>query len=149
VFGFGPATQIYIAAVKGGAGYAPGSGDYNADGDNNDYPNVATYHQATSRQAFLHGVFPAGNFPQPSFGSEGNEAFNRFVGPNFQEWDTSLLKNTPIHESLSFQLRFEAYNVFNRANLTSMDTDLPDSTFGRATSQLVPRFFQIGGNLIF
>lgn len=130
-------------------GYAPGSGDYNADGDNNDFPDVASYHQGTGRQAFLHGVFAAGNFPQPAFGSEGNEAFNRFVQPNFQEWDASLLKNTPIHESLSLQLRFEAYNLFNRPNLTNMDTDLPDSTFGRATSQLVPRFFQIGGNLIF
>lgn len=130
-------------------GYAPGSGDYNADGDNDDFPDVASYQQGTSRQAFLHGVFSAANFPQPSFGSEGNERFNRFVGPNFDEWDASLLKNTKIREDVNFQLRFEAYDLFNRPNLTNMDTDLPDSTFGRATSQLVPRFFQIGGNLIF
>lgn len=142
----------FIPVSTGGVftGYAAGSGDYNADGDNNDYPNVNSYHQGTSRQAFLHGVFTSGNFGQPTtFGSEGNELFNRFTQPNFQEWDASLLKNTQIREGVNFQLRFEGYNVFNRPNLTNMDTNLPDATFGRATSQLVPRFFQVGGNLIF
>jgi hypothetical protein len=131
-------------------GYAAGSGDYNADGDNYDFPDVSSYHQGTSRQAFLHGAFTPANFPQPAtFGAEGNEVFNRFTGPNFEEWDASLLKNTKIREGINFQLRLEDYNVFNRANLTNMDTNLPDASFGQATSQMIPRFLQIGGNLIF
>ena len=130
-------------------GYAPGSGDYNADGDDYDYPNVTSYQQSTSHRAFLNGVFTTANFPQPSFGSEGNERFNRFTGPNFDESDVALLKNTAIREGVAFQLRFEFFNVFNRPNLTSMDTNLPDGTFGRATGQLAPRFIQIGGNLTF
>jgi hypothetical protein len=145
-------SASFAPTASGGVftGYASSSGDYNADGDNNDYPNVASYHQGTSRQAFLHSVFAGGQFSAPTtFGSEGNERFNRFTGPNFEEWDASLLKNTPIHESVQFQLRFEAYNLFNRPNLTSMTTDLSNGNFGKATSQLVPRFFQIGGNLIF
>jgi hypothetical protein len=130
-------------------GYAPGSGDYNADGDNNDFPNVTSYHQSTSRSAFLNGVFTPSTFAQPSFGSEGNEQFNRFVQPNFQESDIALLKNTKIRESVALQLRFEFFNIFNRANLTNMDTNLPDANFGKATGQQVPRFIQIGGNLTF
>jgi Carboxypeptidase regulatory-like domain len=130
-------------------GYAPGSGDYNADGDDLDYPDASSYAQGTSRQAFLKGVFTPGQFPQPTFGQEGNEQFNRFTGPNFMEWDTGLLKNTSIREGVNFQMRFEFFNLFNRPNLTSMDSNLPDATFGTATSQFTPRFLQIGGNLTF
>jgi len=130
-------------------GYAPGSGDYNADGDNFDFPDVASYGQGTGHHAFLNGVFTTANFPQPSFGSEGNERFNRFTGPNFDESDVALLKNTAIREGIAFQLRFEFFNIFNRPNLTSMDTNLPDGNFGKATGQLAPRFIQIGGNLTF
>ena len=37
-------------------GLSAASGDYNADGDNNDYPNVASYTMATGRQTYLTGV---------------------------------------------------------------------------------------------
>ncbi|MGB7134187.1 MAG: TonB-dependent receptor [Acidobacteriaceae bacterium] len=130
-------------------GYQAGSGDYNADGDDLDFPDAASYSQGKSRHAFLQGIFSPGQFPQPAFGQEGNEKYDRFTGPNFDEWDASLLKRTTIFEDVNFQFRFDFFNVFNRANLTSMDTNLPDATFGQATSQLTPRFFQIGGNFIF
>ncbi|MFP5227533.1 MAG: hypothetical protein ACLGXA_07865 [Acidobacteriota bacterium] len=92
---------------------------------------------------------PFKNAPPATFGQEGSEKFNRFVGPNYDEWDADLLKNTKIAEDLNFEFRFEVFNVFNRANLTAMDTNLPDATFGQATGQLNPRFIQFGGNLIF
>lgn len=130
-------------------GYASGSGDYNADGDNFDFPDVVSYHYANGRHNYLQGLFTADNFSQPSFGSEGNELYNRFRGPGFEEWDTSLMKKTAITEGVSLQLRLEFYNLFNRPNLTSMDTNLPDGNFGRATGQYTPRFLQIGGNIVF
>jgi hypothetical protein len=130
-------------------GYAPGSGDFNADGDTLDYPNVASYSYKSGRQDYLHGVFTSTNFVQPAFGNEGNERYAAFRAPGFQQWDTALLKNTPIMESVAFQLRFEFFNVFNHPNLTNMDVNLPDGNFGKATGQAVPRFIQIGGNLTF
>ena len=33
--------------------YAAGSGDFNADGNNNDYPNVTSYKQPHNRSAYL------------------------------------------------------------------------------------------------
>jgi hypothetical protein len=150
---FNVSTNASFAPLTNAAGtyvgYAPGSGDYNADGDNYDFPSVNSYQQSTSRHAFLNGVFTPTSFSQPSFGSEGNEQFNRFTGPNFYEWDAAVLKNTAIREGINFQLRFEFFNLFNRPNLTSMDTNLPDGNFGKATGQLAPRFIQIGGNLTF
>jgi len=95
------------------------------------------------------GLFNAGNFPQLIFGFEGNEHFNRFTGPNFNESDVALLKNTAIGDGVAFQFRFEVFNVLNRHNLTNMDTNLPDGNFGQATGQLGPRFIQLGGNLTF
>lgn len=130
-------------------GYKPGSGDYNADGDNFDFPDAANYSQGNSRHAFLNGIFSAGQFPQPTFGEEGNENYDRFVGPNFNEWDTGLLKNTKIAESVNFEFRFEVFNTFNRPNLINVDNNLPDGNFGKATGQDTPRFVQLGGNITF
>jgi hypothetical protein len=131
-------------------GYAPGSGDFNADGDNFDFPDVVNYHYSTGRHNYLQGLFTPGNFPAPStFGSEGNERYSAFRGPGFAQWDAALLKKTAITEAVSLQLRFEFYNLFNRPNLTGMDTNLPDANFGKATNQYTPRFLQIGGNIVF
>jgi hypothetical protein len=130
-------------------GLQPGSGDYNADGDNYDFPNVTSYGQGTSRSAFLNGVFPAGNFTQPTMGTEGNEQPYRFRGPNYFNFDMSLAKNTQIYERLSLQFRFDFFNIFNRVNLTGMDGNLPDATFGKATAQFNPRWLQLGISLRF
>jgi hypothetical protein len=138
-----------IGANGAYVGYAAGSGDYNADGDNFDFPNVTSYHYSTSRHSYLQGLFTAANFPQPTFGQDGNELYNQFREPGFAEWDSAVLKNTPISERVQFQLRFEFYNMFNRANLNTVDVNLPDGNFGRATGQYTPRFMQIGGNVVF
>jgi hypothetical protein len=130
-------------------GLQPGSGDYNADGVNYDFPDVSTYNMATSRKAYLNGVFSANQFAQPALGQEGNEQINRFWNPGFNEWDAALLKNTRIYERLNFQLRFEVYNLFNRVNLQGLDANLPDGTFGRVTSQYNPRNLQVGAKITF
>ncbi len=130
-------------------GYAAGSGDYNADGDNLDFPNVASYKYSKSRYNYRYGLFTRANFPQPAFGQEGSEMYNQFREPGFAEWDAAFLKSTPITERVKFQLRFELYNLFNRANLNAVDSNLPDGNFGQATGQYTPRFLQIGGNLTF
>lgn len=143
---FAPLTNAAGAFI----GYAPGSGDYNADGDNDDYPDVTSYAYSKSRKSYLQGLFPASNFPAPStFGVEGNERYNQFRQPGFAQWDTAFLKNTAITERVNFQLRFEFFNIFNRANLNTVDTNLPDGNFGKVTGQYTPRLFQLGGNLTF
>jgi hypothetical protein len=131
-------------------GLAPNSGDYNADGTNYDYPNVTSYVQGTSRSAFLNGVFTTGQFTQPTIGTEGNEKQNAFRGPNFAETDMAIYKDNRFKERFNFQIRFEFYNLFNKVNLGTMDTDPLDANFGKATgAQLLPRWWQIGGRLTF
>ena len=135
--------------IYNSASFANG-GDYNADGDNYDFPDVASYTQHSGRQDFLrNGTVTTANFTKPTPGTDGNEIFNSFRGPGFQQWDASLLKNTRLAESVNFQLRFEFFNVFNHPNLNSVVTDQSNGNFGKATNQGPPRFFQLGGNLTF
>jgi hypothetical protein len=150
---FKPSTDANGVPIKDAngrfVGTAPGSGDYNADGDNRDYPDVASYSYKNSRKDYLNGIFTAANFTTPALGVEGNERYGAFRAPGFQQWDAALLKNTPSMESVSFQLRFEFFNVFNHPNLINVDVNQPNATFGKATGQATPRFIQIGGNLTF
>jgi hypothetical protein len=132
-------------------GISAASGDYNADGVNNDYPNVTSYNMATGRQTLLSttGAFPKSNFTVPTLGTEGNERWGQFRNPGFAETDASLSKNANVTERLRLQLRFEFFNIFNRVNLGGISSNLSSSTFGRVTSQLNPRWIQIGAKIIF
>ena len=154
---FGPTGTSSISGSAGPCpnpsnpiiGLSPTSGDYNADGDNYDYPNLANYSQGNSRQAFLGGVFQPGQVTQPTLGQEGNEQENRFRNPNFAETDAAIYKNNKIWESVNFQFRFEFFNLFNRANLGFVDSNFADPNFGKVTSQQLPRWWQIAARITF
>ena len=94
-------------------------------------------------------MFPKSNFTVPTLGTEGNERWGQFRNPGFAETDASLSKETLITERLRLQLRFEFFNLFNRVNLNGVNANLSSSTFGRVTSQLNPRWIQIGAKIMF
>ena len=146
-------TTATFQPVKDASGKITGitaaSGDYNADGYNNDYPNVASYQMGNGRHDYLTGVFPRSNFTVPTLGTEGNEKWGQFRNPGFAETDASLSKETHITERVHVQLRFEFFNLFNRVNLNGVNANLSSATFGRSTSQLNPRWIQIGARLSF
>jgi len=132
-------------------GYAPGSGDYNADGNNLDYPNATSYSQSTSNKAWLTGAVPKTDFGVPTFGLEGNEKAMQFRGPNFIETNVNFYKDTRITERVNFQFRVDVFNIFNRANYADggVDMNFPDGNFGEATSSHEPRFWQLGAKISF
>ena len=131
-------------------GLLPGSGDFNADGYNYDYPNVASgYSTPTGHKAYINGIFTASDFPVPNLGTEGNELPNRFRGPGYADVDFAITKTTPITERVSFQFRLEIFDLFNRVNLNGLDTNLPDSTFGQSTQQFNPRWLELKGKFYF
>jgi hypothetical protein len=66
-----------------------------------------------------NGVFlTPQNFTAPPFGQLGTLARNAFHGPGINNFDLGFLKNVPIRESVSLQLRAEMFNAFNHAQFT-------------------------------
>ena len=130
-------------------GYQSYSGDYNADGNNLDYMDATSYHQSTDNKSWLTGAVPKSDFAIPTFGQEGNEKPMQFRGPNFFETNANVYKDTAITEHVNFQIRFEFFNLFNRANYGTVDNNFPDGSFGAATNSHEARFWQLGGRFSF
>jgi hypothetical protein len=65
----------------------------------------------TSSSVFALPVSPTGAF---HFGNLGR---NAIYGPGFANTDLSIIKNTKINGTTRLQLRVEAFDVFNHANL--------------------------------
>jgi hypothetical protein len=70
----------------------------------------------------------------------GNLGRNAIYGPGFSNTDFSLIKNVPLAGSARLQLRVEAFNVFNQANLGQPGriAATPSSTFGVITNTRFP-----------
>ncbi len=49
----------------------------------------------------------------------GNLGRNAFVGPNYKNFDFSLVKDTSITEHVTMQLRIDAFNLFNHPNFAN------------------------------
>jgi hypothetical protein len=122
-------------------------GDFNADGTNGDRPDDPgpdVPRGGFTRTNYLLGLFPASAFPSPVKGTDGNLGRNTFRGPGFAQTDLSVSKRLQLTERLSGQLRFDAFNAFNRVNLTDPVMDLNSNSFGRSTSTFTPRLYQVG-----
>ncbi|WP_446743381.1 carboxypeptidase regulatory-like domain-containing protein [Silvibacterium acidisoli] len=150
----------YASELAGGhLQYVPTSGDYNADGNNTDYPNVTSYAQKHSRSDYVvgHGIFPVcaggalpcGNFTLPQFGNEGNQTPNRFLNPGYADTDLTLKKTTAITERVNVEFRLDTFNLFNRVNLMPVDVKLQDTTFGQSTSTYAARNMLLGAKVNF
>lgn len=122
----------------------PAGGDYNADGDNFDYPDVRDYSQSHDMDDYLtNGVFSPGQFTAPAPGTLGNQQTGQFRQPDFAQTDLAFFKKTPLTKGMDVQVRFEFYNIFNRRNLF-LQADMSSPGFGKAISQQLPRWWQFG-----
>jgi hypothetical protein len=59
---------------------------------------------------------PITPFYAPCDGAVGNSRRNQLIGPGLAQWDMSLIKNTHIGERLNVEIRWEVFNILNRAN---------------------------------
>jgi len=49
-------------------------------------------------------------------GTFGNAGRNIVLGPGYKTWDTSLIKQFPVHEQMHFEFRAEFFNILNHVN---------------------------------
>ena len=110
-----------------------------------------------------------GNSRSDRFPLFGRNTFNL---PKYVSLDPRVTKNVPITETVKFQFIFEAFNIFNRANIISVNTTafsrstsatacapvaspclLPSAAFGTPASSvfspLTPRIIQLAGKIVF
>jgi len=80
----------------------------------------------------------------------GNAGRNSIEQPGYDNWDMSLFKSVRVTEKSSFQLRFEAFNVFNHTQFAFANTTL-GTGFGTITAVRPgsPRVIQLGGRFSF
>ena len=80
----------------------------------------------------------------PGPGQFGNLSLTPVDGPGYWSVDAALIKKTKFTESLSFELRLEAFNVFNHTNffVPVGALDINSTNFGKITSTT----FGAGGN---
>ena len=125
-------------------------GDYNGDGFNYDVPNTPAFgnHLSGKKKGdFLKGLFPASAFPTPALGQEGNLGRNTYDRPGYNNLDFTFEKFFSVPWFFSDHMKIEAKgevaDLFNRSNLTGVNSDLSSGSFGKATSQLSPRRLQV------
>ena len=94
-------------------------------------------------------IFNPSVFSIPS-GSFGNVGKMPYRVPSFNNLDFSVVKETPLYEGVSLELRAESFNTYNVVIAGTPGTTIGTSTAGLATTQgTTPRELQFGAKIIF
>lgn len=98
-------------------------------------------------------------FALPALGTIGNMGSNNVPGPGFFQFDMALLRDFRIHESMTWEIRAEAFNVTNSFRAGVLSNDIPtgssgvvtsySNTFGQILSALDPRILQFAMKFVF
>ena len=100
----------------------------------------------------------AAAFTMPAPETWGDAGRNLVRGPNFWQADAALSREFRITERFIAVLRFEGFNVFNRAQFGSPNGNFSSASFGRITTTVngssptgsgTPREFQVAMRLRF
>ena len=85
--------------------------------------------------------------PSYTFGTSG---VGDTYGPGYLRFDTSIVKIFHIYDRVNFQIRGEAFNVFNRVNLGNPGQSISStSTFGIISSAATARYLQLAARITF
>jgi hypothetical protein len=108
---------------------------------------------ASSKGAEVAEYFNTARFAEPAVNTYGTLGRNAMIGPGYSNMDTSLVKGFRIPflgEAGLGQLRFEAFNVFNRTNFGQPVTDITSPAFGQLTTTIGnARLLQIAAKIRF
>ena len=81
-----------------------------------------------------------------TFGNAGRDVLNQ---PSRWDFDAGLFKHIKVHESMAFEFRAEAFNLFNNVQWMGLDGTLGDSTFLQPTGAHRARTLQLGLKFLF
>ena len=108
---------------------------------------------ASSKGAEVAEYFDTSRFAEPAVNTYGTLGRDILVGPGFANMDASLVKGFRIpflKERGLGELRFEAFNVFNRTNFGQPNTDITSPAFGQLTTTIGnARLLQVAAKIHF
>jgi Carboxypeptidase regulatory-like domain/TonB-dependent Receptor Plug Domain len=112
---------------------------------------VAVQHPAT---ALGPRLFNSDAFAAPQGLTYGNAGRNVLALPHHTNFDMGLFKNFAIRETMGFEFRVEAFNIFNHTQWSQVDNsscygDCSSSTFLTATAAHNPRILQLAAKFVF
>ena len=111
-----------------------GNSDVSGTGELNDRPNLIGDPNSGARRDAAMWFNPAA-FATPASGTFGSTGRNTIIGPKLHIVDFTVGKLTKINDRFSAQFRAEAFNLFNRANLSLPQVDFSTlATFGTITT---------------
>ena len=138
------------------------------NGSSNDLPNLVLADTSAPNPICNNGSTPCVQFLNPAafapnpLGTYGNLGRNAVRGPKTVNFDLAVSRLFKLTERYSLQARTDAFNVLNHTNFvgaispagtvtayTTMDTNLSNSTFGRARAAFDPRILQFALKLYF
>lgn len=94
------------------------------------------------------GVGPAANNVAQPFGNMGRNPNMR--GPFQSQFDVSLMKTFQFGEKVGFQLRGDAYNIFNHPIFSNPNSSVGSPQFGRVSNTVTnARILNISAKIIF
>ncbi|HEX5483307.1 MAG TPA: hypothetical protein VFZ08_11850 [Terriglobia bacterium] len=109
-------------------------------------------------QRTFNRYFNTNVFALPAVGTIGNQWASSFYGPGVNDWDISLMKNIPIKERVSTQLRLDMFNAFNHTQFDSVNNSAVfdsatgkqvNTTFGQLNGDSGPRIIQVALRISF
>jgi hypothetical protein len=135
-------------------GFLPSASDFSGwDGPNQVAPVTYLNPRSAGSPWFSPGSFAevTPNGDPTSVVSYGNAPRAPLRGPGLNNWDFQLYKDTQISERTKFELRIEAYNVFNHTQFdpNGVITDIVAPNFGNETLALAPRRIQLAAKFYF
>lgn len=102
--------------------------------------------------------FETTSFTQPVGPVLGNSGVNIYSGPGLFTFDSSLFRTIPIRESVSLELRMDAFNALNHPVFANPTTSLTSASYGYVTGTAgtgvngtagAPRALQFAGTITF
>jgi carboxypeptidase family protein/TonB-dependent receptor-like protein len=133
-------TGLPVAISQSGDYSLVGSGNYDVP---NRVGNIVTQDPRKPGPNGANTYFLPDAFASGPVGQFGNANRQFFHGPGLNNTDLGFMKRTRIKESMAFEIRLEAFNIFNHAQFRNPDGNFTDSTFGVVTSARDPRIGQI------
>ncbi|MEK7854891.1 MAG: hypothetical protein AAB288_02290, partial [Acidobacteriota bacterium] len=85
-----------------------------------------------------------GSFGVAPCSRRGTSGVGIVEGPDLVAWDLSIRKRIRFNETMNLRLQADVFNAFNRANFSTLSTNVSAADFGLLTASGPGRSIQLG-----